>query len=68
MSVLRTEEAGARLSILIGEYLNHSVTSKYHHSNVLKVNGTSEFGLVQGFVSDATEQSGLTASLCCKKT
>lgn len=62
------EETGARLSILIGEYLNHSVTSKYHHSNVLKVNGTSEFGLVQGFVSDATEQSGLTASLCCKKT
>lgn len=66
--VLRTEEAerGVRLRILIGKCLNYGVMSKCHLSIRLKVSGVSEFGLVQGFL-DATEQSGLTANLCCRK-
>lgn len=57
-------ENRAGLSVLIRECPNHSVMSKYHHLNLLEVNGTSEFGLVQGFAPDATEQSGLIANLC----
>lgn len=43
VSVLRMEEAESRagLSVLIRECPNHSVTSKYHHLNLLEVNGTS---------------------------